>query len=126
MNESLPLPDLPGYVSLKQAAKMLGLSVSRVYQYVDEERLPAVRAGHTIMLLQEAVEQFKPDVPGRKRRSSPSWRKLKVGGPLLTTLIEVQVRAGQEVLLEERLREIEEEERHVFAGTVARYVIRQD
>lgn len=125
MKESLPLPELPGYVSLKQAAKIIGLSVSRVYQYVEEERLPAVRAGRNIMLLREAVEQFTPDVAGRKRKSPPPWRHLKVGGPLLATLITVPVREGRSKQLEQRLRVFEQEERHGLAGTVARYIVKQ-
>ncbi len=122
MSDSLQLPELPGYVSLKQAAKILGVSVSRVYQYVDEERIPAVRAGHNIMLSREAVEQFKPDVSGRKRKNTPQWRRLKVGGPLLTTTIHVQVREGQQKKLEKVLQEIEQEDQYTFPGTVARYI----
>jgi excisionase family DNA binding protein len=122
MSDPLQLPELPGYVSLKQAAKILGLSVSRVYQYVDEERIPAVRAGHNIMLSREAVEQFKPDVSGRKRKAPPSWRRLKAGGPLLTTTIHVQVREGQQKKLEKVLQEIEQEDQYTFPGTVARYI----
>ncbi len=126
MKESLPLPELPGYVSLKQAADIIGLSVSRVYQYVEEERLPAVRAGRNIMLLREAVEQFTPDVAGRKRKSPPSWRRLKVGGPLITTTITVPVREGQWTRLEEKLRSFEQQARHGLPGTIARYVVRQE
>src|SRR5579864_5317860 len=126
MKDVFPLPDIPGYISIKQAAKLLGLSERRVYHYVELGRLPAVKASRDIMLLLEDVQQFKRNLPGRPRKGSPSWRKLQVGRPLLTTLIEVQVREGQEGVLEERLREIEEGERHIFPGTVARYVIRQD
>ena len=122
MSDPLQLPELPGYVSLKQAAKILGVSVSRVYQYVDEERIAAVRAGHNIMLSREAVEQFKPDVSGRKRKNTPSWRRLKVGGPLLTTTIHVQVREGQQKKLEKVLQEIEQGDQYTFPGTVARYI----
>ena len=61
------LPDLPGYVTAKQAAKMLGLSDRRIYQLIEAGRLPAVKAGEHILLSVEAIEQFKPRLTGRPR-----------------------------------------------------------
>ena len=55
MKENPPLPGIPGYISIKQAAKLMGLSLRRVYQFVQEGRLPAVQAGQNIVLPMEAV-----------------------------------------------------------------------
>jgi len=41
---------VPGYVSIKEAAEMLGLSPSRVYEYVEDGRLSSVRAAHVILI----------------------------------------------------------------------------
>lgn len=35
--------DVPGYVSIKQAAEMLGITDKRVYRYIDLGRLPAFK-----------------------------------------------------------------------------------
>ena len=50
MREYLDLPTIPEYVSIKEAAKMLGVSDKRVYAYIEDGRLPAVRAAHVIMI----------------------------------------------------------------------------
>lgn len=42
------------------------------------------------------------------------------------TDIRVQVRAGQQAKLEEKLKTIQKLDRHTFPGTVARYVIKSD
>jgi len=42
------------------------------------------------------------------------------------TDIRIQVRAGQQVNLEEKLKTIQKLDRHTFTGTVARYVIKRD
>lgn len=48
MCEYLDLPTLPEYVSIKEDAKMLGVSNKRVYAYIEDGRLPAVHAAHVI------------------------------------------------------------------------------
>ncbi len=56
MNEYAGRPNLPGYVSIKEAAKMLGISDKRVYEYVDQGRLPSMWAANVIMIpLGEAI-----------------------------------------------------------------------
>ena len=72
MIESIDIPDLPGYVSIKEAAEMLGLSDKRVYQYVRAGRLPARRVGNILILPIEEVRQFKPSPSGRMRAKAGS------------------------------------------------------
>jgi helix-turn-helix protein len=48
MNEYAGRPNLPGYVSIKEAAKILGISDKRVYEYVDAGRLPSMWAADVI------------------------------------------------------------------------------
>src|SRR5947209_7775745 len=115
MKENLPRPDIPGYISIKQAAKLLRLSSRRVYQFVEEGRLPAVQAGQNILLPVEAVEQFRPKLTGRPRKETPGWRT--PGIVLQTTYIQVEVRAGQQDKLMLKLWKIKQEEEHIFPGT---------
>ena len=124
MREYLDLPTMPEYVSIKEAAKMLGVSDKRVYAYIEDGRLPAVRAAHVIMIPIEEVKKFKPKISGRPRKNTPDWRTSPEDNMLLTTSIFVSVQADQRERLQQRLEELKQEGEHVFPGTVARYIIR--
>ena len=126
MKEEFLVPDPPGYLSVKQAAKMLHVSERRVHQYVEAGRLPAYQPGREIMLPVEAVEQFKPKLTGRPRKKTPDWRGSPNTSPLLITYIRVQIRVGQEKKLIEKLQRIKREERHLLPGTVTRYISQSD
>ncbi len=123
MREYLDLPTMPEYVSIKEAAKMLGVSDKRVYAYIEDGRLPAVRAAHVIMISIEEVKKFKPKISGRPRKSTPAWRTSPEDNMLLTTSIFVAVPAHQRERLQQRLEELKQEGEYVFPGTVARYII---
>lgn len=45
-----------GYLDAGQAACRLGVTRQRVYQLVEEGRLPAVREGRKVLVLADAVE----------------------------------------------------------------------
>lgn len=117
-------PDVPGYVSIKQAAEILGITDKRVYRYIDLGRLPAYKSGGVFLLSEEDVRQFKLNPPGRTRTVPPRWRVYNPRSNVLATEIEVPVRAGQQVRLVEKLTEIQRANRHTFPGTIARYIIR--
>ena len=123
MREYLDLPTMPEYVSIKEAAKMLGVSDKRVYAYIEDGRLPAVRAAHVIMIPIEEVKKFKPKISGRPRKNTPAWRTSPEDNMLLTTSIFVPVRTDQRERLQQRLEELKQEGEHVFPGTLARYII---
>lgn len=123
MREYLDLPTMPEYVSIKEAARMLGVSDKRVYAYVEDGRLPAVRAAHVIMIPIEEVKKFKPKISGRPRKNTPTWRTSPEDNMLLTTSIFVPVRADQRGKLQRRLDKLKEEGEHTFPGTIARYII---
>jgi excisionase family DNA binding protein len=126
MMEGVDIPNLPGYVSVKEAAELLGISDKRVYQYVMAGRLPAQRVGHILILPVEEVKRFKPGPSGRTRTRAPSWRSYRSRGSLLATEIRVQVRSGQQGNLAEKLKAFQKADRHTFPGTVARYVSKGD
>ncbi len=123
MPEYLDLPTMPDYVSIKEAAQILGVSDKRVYAYIEDGRLPAVRAAHVIMIPIEEVEKFKPKISGRPRKNTPAWRTSPDDNKLLTTSIFVPISVDQRGKLQQRLEELKQEGEHVFPGTVARYII---
>jgi excisionase family DNA binding protein len=117
-------PDVPGYVSIKQAAEMLGITDKRVYRYIDLGRLPAYKSGGIFLLAEEDVRQFKLNPPGRTRTIPPRWRVYNTRSKVLATEIEVPVRSGQQNKLVKKLAEIQQANRHPLPGTIARYFIR--
>ena len=126
MTEYFELPEVPDYISTDQAAHILGISKQRVYQYIEEQRLPAFRAGNVILLKKEAVEQFKPNITGRPRKREPAWRVYRGGSTVLGTDIQVQIRPGKQDQLLEKLKTIYKGQRHTFPGTIQRYVFKDD
>jgi len=122
MKEEFPTSEPPGYLSVKQAAKILHVSERRVHQYIEAGRLPAYQPGRDIMLPIKEVEQFKPKLTGRPRKRTPGWRGSPESTSLYITYIQVQVRSGRETRLIERLQAIKREGRQLFPGTVMRYI----
>jgi excisionase family DNA binding protein len=119
-------PDIPGYVSIKQAAQMLGITDKRVYRYIEIGRLPAFKASGVFLLAEEDVKQFKLNPPGRIRTSPPRWRVYSSRSKVLATEIQVHVREGKQAELLEKVNAIQKANRHTFPGTIARYLITGD
>src|SRR5436305_4835792 len=122
MSEYLSRPNLPGYVSIKEAARILGISDKRVYEYVDEGRLPSMWAADVIMIPLDEVKRFKRRSSGRPRKSSPAWRISSGDNTQFMVSIYVQMRLGQQEALMQKLEEIRQGGQHVFPGTVARFI----
>ena len=123
MNNENDRSNIPGYVSIKGAAKILGISANRVYAYVEEGRLPSAKAAHVIMIPLQAVEDFKPQLSGRPRTTVPLWRISPEENTVTATSILVRIRPHQRTRLVSRLEEMRREKRHLFPGTLARYII---
>src|SRR5437667_2123645 len=123
MRESLDLPNMPEYVSIKEAAKILGVSDKRVYDYIEEGRLPAVRAAHVIMISVEEVKKFKPKTSGRPRKNTPMWRSSPEDNRLLAATICVPVMPNQKRRLKQQLEEVRQLGEYIFPGTTARYIV---
>lgn len=123
MDDHVEIPDLPGYISVKEAARVLGgISEQRVYAYINDGRLHAVRVGRSIAIPQEELETFQPNITGRPRKGSPLWRTPPPDNRLRMTLIIVQIKSGQHSKLIKRLEEIRQSGNHLFSGSVARYI----
>lgn len=122
MSEYAGRPALPGYVSIKEAAQMLGISDKRVYEYVDEGRLPSLWAADVIMIPLEEVRKFKRRSSGRPRKSVPAWRISSGENIQCMTSITVQMLPGQQGALMQQLEEVRQHGLHTFPGTVARSI----
>jgi len=119
-------PDIPGYVSIKQAAHMLGITDKRVYRYIEIGRLPAYKASGVFLLSEEDVKQFKLNPPGPLRTNPPPWLSYSSRSKVLTTEIQVPVRQGKQEKLLHKLAAIQDANRHTFPGTIARYLMKGD
>ncbi|QBD78153.1 helix-turn-helix domain-containing protein [Ktedonosporobacter rubrisoli] len=118
------LPEVEEYVSIKDAAKMLGVSNTSVQKYVSEGRIKAKRVANVIMIPVEEVKRFRPNATGRPRTMLPPWRIAPRDNILFRTTIVVQLRSGKQAEFKQRLEEIRRKKEHSFPGTVARYIVK--
>ncbi|QBD79431.1 DNA-binding protein [Ktedonosporobacter rubrisoli] len=123
MNEDTAVPDLSGYITVKEAAEILGLSARAVYEFVDEERLPSLRAGHAVLVLREAVERFERQPVGKPRKTIPPWRISSGENTQFMTLIHVSIQAGKREELAQKLEAMRQQKLHLFPGTVVRSIM---
>lgn len=123
MDDFVELPNMPGYVSIKDAAKMLDLSTRRVYDFVVSGRLRGVRAVNAIMIPLEDIQKFQRGASGRERKVTPLWRISTGENTQMMTLITVQIRVGKQEALIQKLEQIRKSKQHLFPGTIARYIV---
>lgn len=122
MDENAGPQNIAGYFSVKEAAKILGVSTARVHMYIEAGRLPAIWAVNALMLKHEDVLNFQKGVSGRERKTIPRWRISANENTQYITTIAAQMHPGQESRLEEYLEKFRREGRHLFPGTIARYI----
>src|SRR5260370_11967456 len=95
------IPRLPGYVSIKEAAQILGISERRVYLYVEMKRLQAVRAADVLLIAAEELKRFQRKIVGRPRKTTPPWRISSEENAQFLTSILVQIHPGQKQTLKQ-------------------------
>ena len=117
------IPEMPGYVSVKQAAEMLDVSDTRIYFFIEQKRLHAVWAANAFIIPLEEVQNFKRSNVGRPRKNTPAWRISTDENTQYMTLIFVQLRPGQLDAFVQKLEEMRKRGLHSFPGTVARYIV---
>jgi hypothetical protein len=114
---------IPGHVSAKRAAKILGVTPNRVYDFARQGRLAFKRVSHMLMISIESLEEFRAKPTGRTRQKPPDWRTYKGGGELQATAMTVPIKAGKKALLYKRLADFKRQQLHTFRGSIARYVL---
>jgi excisionase family DNA binding protein len=124
MREDSELPPMPGVMTVKEAAKKLGISERMVHTYVQDGRLPAHKLGNITAIKKEDFLAFQRAKKGRPRTRLPVWRK-SVGDNLqYLAIMKAHVKPGQSEKLEKRLDEFRLRGKHMLPGTVGRYVSR--
>ncbi len=124
MDQSENIQDLTGYIPVKEAAEILGISVRRVYGHIEKGHLPAVRFANVLGIPEKALKEFEYGISGRKRKNTPVWHKAAAKSVWLQ--IFVQMRPGLLKEFEQHLEKIRLSGTHIFPGTAARYVSLSD
>jgi len=117
-------PRVPGYLSVKEAARLIGVSERSVYGYIESGRLPGARIGNILVVEAELVNKYQRKAPGRLRVNTPVWHVPPVNNLQYLTSITVQIRQGQHERLDQKLDEIRTSGKHLLPGTAARYIVR--
>jgi excisionase family DNA binding protein len=60
-------PDLSNYVTVKQAASLMGMHARYVRRLCKEDKLACVRFGNAYLVVKKAAETYKRDPYGRGR-----------------------------------------------------------
>jgi len=123
MSDSIELPNIPGYVSIKEAAKILGLADRTVYEYVEEGRLQGVKAADVIMIPLEDVYNFKRGTSGRPRKNTPPWRISSGNNEQFMLVVSISIKAEKQGVFQQKLEEIRRQDKHLFPGTVVRSIM---
>jgi excisionase family DNA binding protein len=113
-------------LSVREAAKVLGVTERSVYGYVAKRKLSAMRIEGCVMLREAEVLAFERQAPGRPRILVAVWHIPPQRNRQYMTTITVRVRAGAREGFESRLVEIQQSATHGFFGTSARYVVRNE
>lgn len=123
MSDEDYLPNItPEFVSVRDAAKILGVSERSVYGYIEERKLPGFKATNLTVVALKDVQAFKRGTTGRPRTRVPEWRISDNDNVQHMTQVFIRICAGQAEALDRKLEEIRKENKHSFPGTVARYV----
>lgn len=117
-------PKMEGYISIREAAKIMGVSTRSVYGYIEHDKLQGVRVGSSVAVSEEAVRQYQLPPVGRPRTRVPKWRVPVPRNPEYLTSMCVRVREGQGERIEQRIAEIRQSQKHAIVGTVDRYIMR--
>ncbi len=116
---------LTGYITVQDAADIIGCSKSRIYQYVKLGRLPAQKIGPLLLLPESNVRAFRPGPAGRQRGVAPPWRRYRNKAELLATVIHVPIQPGMQKKLQAKLDALFENQDHLFTSNVERYIMEE-
>ena len=112
----------PGYISVKEAAEILGSNEDRVWYHIRKKRLPSRKIDGRSMIPEEAVRNFRTSPRGRVRTEPINWRTYRGGAKVYALEIELQANPEQREELQTKLQTSLEEQKHLFPGTMLRYV----
>jgi excisionase family DNA binding protein len=114
----------PEFLSVREAAQIMGVSERSVYGYIATGRIQGFRAGNMMVVRTEVARQYRRQAPGRVRVNTPPWHVPPINNLEYLTDITVQIRQGQSELFEQKLGEMRAAGKHLLPGTAARYIVR--
>jgi excisionase family DNA binding protein len=114
--------DLSDYVTVKQAAEMLGITDKRLYKYIENRELEASKPGRDYLIKKEDVLKLPLKSAGRPREKVPRWNRYR-DSKLLITEIHATVPADRLEQFREKIEAIRSKQRHTFARSIARYIV---
>src|SRR5271154_4522757 len=63
----------PEYLSVRETARLLGVSERSIYGYIEKRKLPSTHQGNLLAVETAAVRQFRRQASGRPRVRHPKW-----------------------------------------------------
>jgi excisionase family DNA binding protein len=119
--------DLEKFVTVQEAALLLGVSDKNIHRRIQRGEIKATPIGGRYLILREDVLNFKPNFSGRKRTSVPQWHISPENNPLIVTIIEAELRVGaSESSFVSALERVKRSKQHLFQGTIARYIFSEE
>jgi excisionase family DNA binding protein len=112
------------FLTAKEVANILGVSVRNIYSYIKAEKLAAVLIGSSIAVHVDALINFQRSTVGRKRTQTPHWHVPPMTNMISLTTLTVRLREGQDAMLERKLKEFRVDHKHPLPGTVTRFITR--
>ncbi|HEU5379965.1 MAG TPA: helix-turn-helix domain-containing protein [Ktedonobacteraceae bacterium] len=117
-------PGAEGYLSVKEAAKIMGVSTRSVYGYIEAGKLPGARIGSATVVHMDTLRAYQRKPAGRVRVRVPAWHLPPQGNVQYLTNVSVCIRQGQSERLDQRLADMRADGKHLMPGTAARYIVR--
>jgi excisionase family DNA binding protein len=124
MSKRVDLSDLDKFVTVQEAAKLLGISETNVHRHIQNDHIKATMLGGRYIILREDVLNFKRGLSGRPRTSVPKWRFSLEGNAQIGTSVEADLLEGvtrQDFV--QALEQVKSSGNYLFEGTIARYVM---
>lgn len=72
--------EISGFVTVKEAAELIGLTNKRVYQLIVEQKLDTVQLGREYLVRVKSVEKYLRARNGSKKQSAKNGHKKKRRG----------------------------------------------
>lgn len=109
----------------------MGVSKTRMYEYIEEKRIPKHMVGGTLVIDRRDLGTVERKPTGRLHKKPPKWRTYHGGGDVFATEIHVQIRPE----LREQIKQVtgsittrligedEKGDRLTLRGSIGRYVL---
>ena len=113
-------------ITVKEAAKAIGISARSVYNYVKAGQIAHERFGKMIIVDDADVRALKRRPVGRTRTLMKHWHLPTTGNTQSLMVITVAVREGRYEHLKTKIQDMQQKRIHLFEGTVTRYITVDD